>query len=65
MCVRDFRGDTVFDLRTRTSLTPYLKLTSKALTALTHFRKTPMAGSLATLKNAGVHANPIIAHPNR
>jgi len=65
LCVCDMSGDAQFDLRTRISLTPNMEVTSKALAALAHSGKSPMAGALTTCEDLRVHTYSIIAHPDR
>jgi hypothetical protein len=57
-------GDAQLDLRTRFSLTPNLKVTPKALAALAHSGKSPVAGPLAPCEDLRIHSYSIIAHPD-
>jgi hypothetical protein len=58
-------GDAKFDLRTRISLAPYMEVTPKALAALVHSGKSPVAGPLTTCEDLRVQTYSIIAHPDR
>ena len=54
--------DAKFDLRTRISLTSNMEVTPKALTALAHSGKSPVARPLTSSQNRRIHAYSIIAH---
>ena len=64
VCVCDTSGDTKLDLRTCISLTPNMELTRKALAALAHAGKSPVAGPLTTCEDLRINTYPIIAHAN-
>ena len=55
-------GDAKLDLRTRISFTPNAQVTPKALAALAHPGKSPMAGPLTPCEDLRIHAYSIIAH---
>ena len=55
-------GDAKLDLRTRISLTPDMEVTPKALAALAHSGKSPVAGPLTPCEDLRVHTYSIIAH---
>ena len=59
------RRDAQLDFRTRISLAPNVELTPKALAALAHSGKSPVAGPLTLCEDLGIHAYSIIAHADR
>jgi hypothetical protein len=62
LCVCDMSGDAELDLRTRIALTPNMEMTRKALAALAHSGKSPVAGPLTPCKDLRIHTYSIIAH---
>ena len=54
--------DAKLDLRTRISLAPDMEMTSKALAALAHSWKSPVAGALTMCEDLGIHTYSIISH---
>jgi hypothetical protein len=62
LCVCDMSGDAELDLRTRIALTPNMEMTRKALAALAHSGKSPVAGPLTPCKDLKIHTYSIIAH---
>jgi len=55
-------GDAKLGLRARISLTANMEVTPKALAALAHSWKSPVAGPLTTCEDLGIHTYSIIAH---
>jgi hypothetical protein len=55
-------GDAKLDLRTRISLTPNMEAPPKALAALAHSGKSPVAGPLTPCEDLRFHTCSIIAH---
>ena len=58
-------GDAKFDFRSCIILAPDTELTSKALTALAHSGKSPVAGPLTSSEDLGGHTYSIITYPDR
>jgi len=58
-------GDAKLDLRTRILLTPNMEVTPKALAALAHSGKSPVAGPLTPCEDLRIRTYSIIAHTNR
>lgn len=57
--------DAKLDLRTCIALAPNMQVAPKALAALAHPGKSPVAGPLTTSEDLGRHTYAIIAHPDR